>query len=96
MTPPELSTIAFAISGPIEPSDLPGLLERVCSLLEGRDVKVALCDLSDAEADAVTVDALARLRLAAKRNDCQVRLQHASSELRALAALMGLQDVLED
>jgi len=96
MTPPERSTIAFAISGPIERSDLPGLLEHVCSLLEGSDAKVALCDLSDADADAVTVDALARLQLAAKRNDCQVRLQHASPELRTLVTLMGLQDVLTD
>jgi ABC-type transporter Mla MlaB component len=42
----------------------------------------------------VTVDALARLQLAARRHQCQVRLRGASNELRALVAFMGLGDVL--
>jgi ABC-type transporter Mla MlaB component len=57
---------------------------------------VALCDVSDASADMVTVDALARLQLAARRNGCQVQLRHASAELRGLVQFMGLQDVLPD
>ena len=43
------------------------------------------------DADAVTVDALARLQLAARRHGCQVRLRNASSELLELVAFMGLQ-----
>jgi hypothetical protein len=46
------------------------------------------------EADAVTVDALARLQVGARRNGCQVRLRGASDELRALVGFMGLCDVL--
>jgi ABC-type transporter Mla MlaB component len=46
--------------------------------------------------DAVTVDALARLQLAARRHGCQVRLRGASMELRELVAFMGLRDVLPD
>jgi ABC-type transporter Mla MlaB component len=45
-------------------------------------------------ADAMTVDALARLQLAARRERCLIRLQGASDDLRALVAFMGLQDVL--
>jgi hypothetical protein len=37
-------TFAFAISGPIARDDLPGLCDRVCSLLEGAGAAVALCD----------------------------------------------------
>jgi hypothetical protein len=48
------------------------------------------------QADAVTVDALARLQLAARRHDCQVRLRHASAQLNELVAFMGLADVLVD
>jgi ABC-type transporter Mla MlaB component len=44
--------------------------------------------------DAATVDALARLQLAAQRRGCRIRLQNASPELRELVAFMGLQDVL--
>jgi ABC-type transporter Mla MlaB component len=89
-------TIAFAIDGPIARADLPGLCKRVCGLLEGSGADVALCDVSGVDPDAVTIDALARLQLAARRHGCQVRLRHASSELLELLAFMGLRDVLPD
>ena len=88
-------TIVFAIGGPIARTDLPGLCERVCALLETTGA-VALCDVSGVEPDAVTVDALARLQLAARRHGCQVRLRHASAELVDLLTFMGLRDVLPD
>ena len=52
--------------------------------------------MTGVEPDAVTVDALARLQLAARRLGCQVRLRNASDELRELVAFMGLCDVLPD
>ena len=89
-------TIVFAIYGPIARDDLPGLCDRVCGLLQGSGAAVALCDVGSVDPDAVTVDALARLQLAAGRNRCQVRLRHASSELLELVEFMGLRDVLGD
>ncbi len=89
-------TIAFAIGGPISRADLPGLCERVCRVLERSAAAVALCDVSGVDPDAVTIDALARLQLAAGRHGCQVRLSQASSELLELLAFMGLADVLPD
>ena len=89
-------TIAFAIGGPIARADLPGLCERVCVLLTECEADVAFCDVHAVEPDAVTVDALCRLQLAARRHGCQVRLRHASGELRQLVAFMGLTDVLPD
>ena len=89
-------TVAFAIRGPIASADLPGLCEPVCSLLNQSGVDVALCDVTGVDPNAVTVDALARLQLAAGRLRCQVRLRHASDELLELVAFMGLQDVLPD
>jgi ABC-type transporter Mla MlaB component len=88
------STVAFAIRGPIARADLPGLCERVCALLGGSAADVALCDVRGIVPDAVTVDALARLQLAARRYGCQVRLRGASPELRELVVFMGLSDVL--
>jgi len=87
-------TMSFAITGPIARTDLPGLGARVCTLLENSDADLALCDVSHVAADAVTVDALARLQLAARRHGCRVVLRHSSSELRQLVALLGLGDVL--
>ena len=89
-------TVTFAITGPITPTDLPGLCERVCTLLEVTGAPTAYCDVRGIKPDAVTVDALARLQLAAHRRGCQVRLREASSELRELVAFMGLEDVLTE
>ena len=88
------SMVTFAISGPIEREDLPGLCRRLCALIERTGAPLAWCDVSGVAADAVTVDALARLQLAAGRHGCQIRLRGVSDELRDLVAFMGLQDVL--
>jgi ABC-type transporter Mla MlaB component len=87
-------TVAFAIWGPIARADLHGLCDRVCTLLHESGAATALCDVAGVEPDAVTVDALARLQLAAQRLGCRVELRHASADLRSLVALMGLTDVL--
>ena len=89
-------TVAFAIAGPIARADLPGLCARVCALLERGRPEVAFCDVRGVDPDAVIVDALARLQLAARRHGCQVRLRNASDELLELVAFMGLRDVLPD
>jgi ABC-type transporter Mla MlaB component len=87
--------VAFAIRGPITRVDLAGLCVRVCALLAASGSMVR-CDVAGVEPDAVTVDALARLQLAARRSGCQVRLRNASEALLELVAFMGLGDVLPD
>jgi ABC-type transporter Mla MlaB component len=89
-------TIAFAVHGPIARADLAGLCARVCNLFERNQGAVVLCDVAGVEPDAVTVDALARLQLAARRHGYRVRLRHASAELLELVAFMGLRDVLPE
>src|SRR4051812_44561901 len=96
MRRPHPSRVAFAIDGPIDRADLPALCDRVCALLAGSRAGVALVDVRGVEPDAVTVDALARLQLAAGRHGCTVRLRQASPELLELVAFMGLRDVLPD
>ncbi len=86
-------SVAFVIRGPITRADLAGLCERVCALLGDSGVEVAVCDVAGVDPDAVTVDALARLQLAARRHQCQVRLCGASKELLELVEFMGLRDV---
>jgi ABC-type transporter Mla MlaB component len=88
--------IAFAVTGPIARGDLPGLCDRICSLLEQNESDVVLCEVAGVDPDAVTVEALARLQLAARRRGCRIRLRHASQELLDLVAFMGLRDVLPD
>jgi ABC-type transporter Mla MlaB component len=89
-------TFTFAVRGPIAREDLPGLCQRVCALFAEHGPALAHCDVETVAADAVTVDALARLQLAARRSGCDVRLRHASPELRALVAFLGLDAVLPE
>ena len=89
-------TVDFTIRGPIARADLPGLCDRVCVLLHDTGAGVVDCGVEGVEPDAVTVDALARLQLAARRIGCRVRLRGASAELRDLVAFMGLTDVFPD
>ena len=84
-----------AIRGPVAREDLAGLCERICTELRAAG-PVVRCDVSGVEPDAVVVDALARLQLAARRIGCQIRLRRASAELLELVAFMGLIDVLPD
>jgi ABC-type transporter Mla MlaB component len=94
MGAPEPQTIAFAICGPLARTDLTGLCDRACAVLASCGAEVALCDVSTAPADAVTVEALARLQLAARRHGCQARLCDASTELLQLVDFMGLGEAL--
>jgi ABC-type transporter Mla MlaB component len=91
-----IPTTTFAVWGPISRADLPGLCDRVCALLKSSRAEVAFCDVQGVQPDAVTVEALCRLQIAARRTGCQVRLRNASDELRELVAFMGLTDVLPE
>jgi ABC-type transporter Mla MlaB component len=51
-------------------------------------------DVSAFAPDAVTIDALARFQLTARRLGQRLQLREASDELRELIAFVGLSDVL--
>ena len=94
MAAPATTAIVFSIHGPIRRSDLPGLSTRVCGLFERARPDVAYCDVAGILPDAVAVDALCRLQLAARRHHCRVRLRNGTEELLELVELMGLTEVL--
>ncbi len=96
MAAPAPQTVVFAIEGPIARSYLPWLCEQIGALLETTTAEVALCDVSQTEPDAVTVDALARLQLAARRRGCHAQLRGASNELLKLLDFVGLRNVVPD
>lgn len=88
--------VALVIRGPIARCDLPGLSDRVCAVLCAPGPDIVLCDVTGVEPDAVAVDALARLALAAKRHGRGIVLVGASRPLLSLVRLMGLDDVLRE
>jgi ABC-type transporter Mla MlaB component len=90
----EQTTISIVVRGPIARADLPELCDYVTELLESSGATFAICDVCDAGPDAVSVDALARIRRIAREHGCDVSVRGASDDLRALIALLGLQQVL--
>lgn len=87
-------TITLAIDGPIARADLPGLSERFCAVLSASGAGAVVCDVQSCPADCMTVEALCRLQLVARRQGCTFALRHASSELLDLVDFMGLAEVL--
>jgi hypothetical protein len=53
-----------------------------------------VCDVRALVPDVLTVGALARLQLDARRVGLEIRLSHVSDELRELVVFVGLGDVL--
>jgi anti-anti-sigma regulatory factor len=58
--------------------------------------RVLICDVHGVDPDAGTVDALARLQLAARRMGLEIGLAGTSRELRSLIDLCGLAEALPD
>jgi ABC-type transporter Mla MlaB component len=87
--------VVFALGDPLARAGLLSLCEHVREVLERGEADLAIYDLSAlTDADAVAVDALARLQLTAQRLGCEIRIRNASGELRALLSFMGLSEVL--
>jgi len=93
---PEMpTTTEFRVGPRIDRGDIPGLCERAQRQMAGIAAERLICDVgSIVDPDAVSVDALARLQLTARRLGRHVRVEHASPALRELLALMGLSGVL--
>lgn len=87
-------TEVLIVPGPIADGDAPRLCERLRVLLESSDAEVVVCDVRGLAADAVTVDALARLQLTARRLGRRIRLHGSSPELDRLLSFVGLADVV--
>ncbi|MFK4067292.1 STAS domain-containing protein [Streptomyces sp. NPDC029674] len=92
MTAPEENLIR--IEGPVRPGDIPGLCERVAAARHGPGGGGAgdvVCDVGAVTtADLTTVDAIARLHLAARRAGSRIRLRNPTPGLLALIGLVGL------
>ncbi len=94
-SPREPKTIELAIAGSILLVDIPCLCSHARRLLESGDADRLVCDVGAlTDADAVTIDALARLQLTARRVGSQIRLRNASRELRELLDFAGLSSVV--
>jgi len=89
-------TIAFSLAGTVDGADPAAPYTRISLLLGTSGATLALCDVSGVRADAITLDALARVRLAARRHGCRLRLRGASNDLVELLTYTGFDEVVAD
>jgi hypothetical protein len=90
---PEPSRSVLAIDGPVAPADVPLLCARLSTILGTTEADVVV-DVRTLAADAVTIEALARLQLTARRLGRRISLRRASTDLDRLVWFVGLADAL--
>jgi ABC-type transporter Mla MlaB component len=88
---PVPSPATLALVGQIDRADISAFCERARELIERSEDDPVVCDLGRVgRPDAVTVEALARLMLEARRLGRRLVFRDACGELRDLVAFVGL------
>ncbi|MGP4003245.1 STAS domain-containing protein [Streptomyces sp. 8N706] len=91
----EAATIVVVLAPPLRRADLPRQCERLRTLLHDAHAGPVTVDVGAlTDPDVLTIEALARLELTARRLGHRVRLRHACEALRDLLDFAGLGDVL--
>jgi hypothetical protein len=87
----------FAVGATVTRADIPALCADLAALLGRRGRGVVICDVAGvARPTVVTVEALARLRLVARRHGWRLVVRGAGPDLLQLVALLGLADALPE
>lgn len=90
-------TLLVTIRGVIDRASAVRVGDEVRDLLRATGATLVVCDVGGlTQPNAATVDAVCRIRLAARRQRCRLRLRHASPKLLDLLDLMGLCDVVDE
>lgn len=86
---------SFAIGVTVTRADIPRLCAALAELLRGTAGGVVTCHVAEVtRPDVVTVEALARLRMTARRHGWQLVVSGAGPDLLRLVQLLGLTDAL--
>jgi len=86
--------LRLQLPDPLTRADLPGLYKRTCLELSRDGPRHIEVDVGHVQIDAVALEAIGRLALAARRHGCSVSLQGADDALWELLDLAGLRDVV--
>jgi anti-anti-sigma regulatory factor len=90
-----VSAVQFVVRVTITRADIPALCARLADLLRGRSADVVECDVGGIDRpDVVTVEALARLALTARRHGGRLVVTGAGPDLFGLFGLLGLTELL--
>jgi hypothetical protein len=85
----------FAVAPTITRADIPALCADLAGRVRGRGSGVVVCDVAEVvRPDVVTVEAVARLCLTARRHGWTLFVHGAGSALLGLVSLLGLTGVV--
>ena len=90
------SATTLVIKGPLSRADPTALGKRACSLLAAHQHELCDCLLVNVDCNFASVDVLARVTLAARRHDCELRVLGAPPRLCELLDMLGLSRLLRD
>nr|WP_241267178.1 STAS domain-containing protein [Streptomyces scabichelini] len=91
-----MTPAVLVLLGPVARDDVPRLCEDVRARLEATGAGVVVCDVGGLGPPGLTtVDALARLQLAARRAGGRIRLRDPDPALRALLDLVAIRFEVE-
>jgi ABC-type transporter Mla MlaB component len=89
------SAVRFTIGAAVTRTDIPALCARLADLLRGQSGDLVECDVGGlSEPDVAAVEAVARLRLTARRHGRRLLVTGAGPDLLLLFGLLGLTDLL--
>ncbi|MBJ3808725.1 STAS domain-containing protein [Streptomyces flavofungini] len=84
----------LVMSGPVRQDDIPRLVADLCAVAHASGAAEVICDVGGiTTADLMTVEAVARLGLAARRAGTGLRLRGPTPALWALLRLVGLAEL---
>jgi hypothetical protein len=89
------SAVRFTVGAVVTRTDIPALCARLSDQLRGQAGDLVVCDVGGIrEPDVVAVEAVARLRLTARRHGRRLRVTGAGPELLLLFGMLGLDELL--
>jgi anti-anti-sigma regulatory factor len=90
-------TLLVTIRGAIDRAAVVRVGDEVRDLLDATGATLVVCDVGGlVRPNTATIDALCRIRLAARRQGCRLRLRLASPDLLDLLDLVGLCEVVDE
>lgn len=90
------TTLIVTMRGVIDRPTAARLGDEVGDLLRTTGARHLVCDVGGVlRTDAATVDAICRIKVAARRLGCTMRVRHGTVELVELLDLMGLCEVAD-
>ena len=89
--------VTFSVGPAVTRADIPVLCAGLAELLRGRARGLVVCDVAGVtRPDVAAVEALARLRLTARRHGWRLAVGGAGPDLVRLIRLLGLSDLLPE